>query len=405
MRILFLQDDFPPQSFGGAGNVAFDLAREIKKRGHSVFVLTAVRDKKDEGSVEYEGLKVFKVYSNYHERWRAYLSLYNPQTVKKIKNLIDEIKPDIIHAHNVHYHLSYHSLKLAKRSGAKVFLTAHDGMIFSHGKFAGFIDLKNPSCASKNYRVSRRIQIRRFRKRYNPFRNLVIRHYLRYVDTVFAVSHALKDALNQNGIRGVETVHNGIDVDQYSISPDKVNEFKKRYNILDKKIVLFGGRISKFKGSEKIIEAMKIIVFELPAATLLVAGRGGDTSAPGLVSHTVFTGWLSGDDLKCAYHASDVVVMPSIYFEAFGLIVLEAMAAKKPVVATCFGGPCEIVIDGQTGYIENPFHIKAMAEKITYLLNNSEEAARFGKKGYERARDCFSLDKQAAGYLSFYNAK
>ena len=114
MRILFLQDDFPPQSFGGAGNVAFDLAREIKKRGHSVFVLTAVRDKKDEGSVEYEGLKVFKVYSNYHERWRAYLSLYNPQTVKKIKNLIDEIKPDIIHAHNVHYHLSYHSLKLAK---------------------------------------------------------------------------------------------------------------------------------------------------------------------------------------------------------------------------------------------------------------------------------------------------
>ena len=106
MKILILQDDFPPQSFGGAGIIAFILSKKLQKKGHTVFVITAVQDKKDEGEIEYEGLKIFRIYSKYNVRWRAYLSLYNPQTVKKVKKILNRVKPDTVHTHNIHYHLS-----------------------------------------------------------------------------------------------------------------------------------------------------------------------------------------------------------------------------------------------------------------------------------------------------------
>src|SRR3989338_10964388 len=117
MKVLILQDDFPPQNSAGAEKSTFELARGLARAGHQLFVITACQNKDEEGAADYEGLRVFKVFADYHPRWRAYLSLYNPQTVSKAGGLMKEINPDIIHAHNIHYHLSYHCLKLAKGLG------------------------------------------------------------------------------------------------------------------------------------------------------------------------------------------------------------------------------------------------------------------------------------------------
>src|SRR3989344_1809831 len=136
MKILILQDDFPPQSFGGAGFSIFYLACGLQKAGHQVFVLTACQSKSLEGEADYYGLKVFRIFANHHERWRAYFSLYNPQTVGKVGDLIREINPDIVHAFNIHQHLSYHCLKVAKKMGKTVFLTGRDTMSFTYGKLA-----------------------------------------------------------------------------------------------------------------------------------------------------------------------------------------------------------------------------------------------------------------------------
>ena len=321
MKILILQDDFPPRSLGGAGMVAFSLARGLKKAGWDVFVVTAVGDKKDEGEIEYEGLKIFRICANYHERWRAYLSLYNPQVVKKVEKIINELKPDIVHAHNIHYHLSYHCLKLAKKSGAKVFLTAHDVISFHYGKLTEFIDPKNLSCLNKfDYKINWRQRMKRAEKRYNPFREIVIRYYLRYADKIFAVSGALKNALNQNGINNVEVVYNGVDVDEWRIENRLVEEFRKKFNLQNKKIVLFGGRLSGAKGGKHIILAMQKVVREVPGAVLMVLGKKDGYAEKmmelardsGMENNIIFTGWLSGDELKSAYWASDITVVPSV---------------------------------------------------------------------------------------------
>jgi glycosyltransferase involved in cell wall biosynthesis len=381
MRIVFLSDDFPPQSLGGAGIAAFNLACGLQKTGHRVFVITTCQEKSNEGKEDYLGLDVFRIFANFHPRWRAYLGLYNPQTVKKVTNIMREIKPDIVHAHNLHRYLSYYCLKLAKRFSKAVFLTAHDTDIVYSAKWAP----KDP----QDLKITIFDQIREGKKRYNPFRNTVIRHLLKYADKVFVVSHALKKLLETNGIGNMKVVHNGINAGDWQVDHELVEGFQKKYSLQGKKIILFGGRISGLKGVEQINRAMIMVKERIPEAILVTLGNGG-------------LGWLNGDELKAAYSAADIVVTPSIYFDPFPTVNLEAMACRKPIVATCFGGSSELVQDGKTGFIIDPRNIKLLAEKIIYLLENPQEAQKFGEAGYERVKRHFNLETQVSQTLNYY---
>src|SRR4051812_10636451 len=107
MRIILLSDDFPPQSFGGAGIVAFEQARELKKRGHEVHVLTATHEQGSEGESEYEGLILHKLYTKKRDLLRSYYAVYDPSIVPKAEALLRKLRPDVVHAHNIHSALSY----------------------------------------------------------------------------------------------------------------------------------------------------------------------------------------------------------------------------------------------------------------------------------------------------------
>lgn len=402
MKILFLQDDFPPYSFGGAGIVAFNLAKTLQKKGHQVFIITTTQKKNQETEKEYFGLKVYQIYSNYHERWRAYFSLYNPQTVKSIKEIIKKIKPDVVHAHNIHTYLSYHCLKIAKKYSQAVFLTAHDVMLIHYGKWLP----RNV----KDSKISFFDKIKLAKKRYNPFRDIIIRNYLKYVNKIFAVSGELKKILERNGIKGVDVIHNGLNVDEWQVSPRILEKFKDKYQLRGKKTLLFEGRLTPAKGGEIIVKSLARIIKEESQAILLVVGKRTAyvkimnrlAKRYHIEERLIFTGWLSGDNLKAAYCSSDVVVVPSLCFEGFGMSCLEAMAAGKPVVASYFGGPNEIVINGQTGYLVNPYDIEKLTTKILNLLNNSVKARRFGENGYKRTKEIFSTKKQLEETLKWY---
>lgn len=399
MKILFLSDDFPPKSYGGAGIVAYELAHALFLEGHEVSVITAVQDKKEEGFIEYEGLKVHRLYSDYRERWRAYLSLYNPLVIKKVKKIMTELRPDVVHAHNIHYHLSYHSLKLARVSGAKVFLTTHDAMLFHYGKFDGRV-----GTASVFH------QIRKFRMRYNPFRNLVIRRYLKYIDKIFSVSGALKDALNKNGISNAVVVHNGIDINKWQPDLATIEKFKEKHGLAGKKVVLFGGRLSRAKGGNQAVLLMTEVAKRMPEAALLIMGPKTEYAdemarqAQGLnmSSNIVFTGWIRGDELRAAYSASDVVAVLSLYLDPLPTVVLEAMANGKPVIGTCFGGTKEMVVDKVTGFLISPFETEEAATRVLELLNDPEKAHKFGEAGQSRVATEFTLGAQVKEILRYY---
>lgn len=394
MKIVFLSDDFPPQSFGGAGISTYDLAIGMKHAGHDVSVITTCRQKSEEGESEYNGLKIFKIHSNYPSKWRWYISLYNPHVVRKIEEILKKIRPDIVHVNNVHFYLSYHSIKIAKKYSGGVVWTSRDVMAFNFAKLQTKQYLEN-----FDYHTTWRDHFAQAKKRWNPFRNFFIKKYLRCADQLFAVSDALKEALDKNGIHNVYVVHSGANLSEWQISDNETNAFKEKYNLKDKKVILFGGRLSGAKGSKEVIEVMSQVRKALPHAVLLVAAS---ETLPNTEVPIISTGWINRHDMKAAYASADVVLLPSICFDSFPRIVLEAMAMGRPVIATHYGGAKEIVQDGITGYIVDPFNTKDMANKIVDLLKDEIKRKNFGVAGRERVRTHFNLDDKIKVYISHY---
>ena len=245
-KILILSDSYA--TGGGAAQIARLMAQGFKNRGHDVLVVSSIQNQELAGLEIIDDVSVHKIYTDYNLFWRAYRGLYNPQTVKAMRKIIDDFKPDIVQTHNIHSYLSYHALKIAKKSGAKVFLTAHDVQLFHYGKLVEFIDPKNLSCPKIfNYKISAWKQIKRYGKTYNPLRNIIIRHYLKYVDKIFAVSGALKEVLVQNGIANIAVIHNGVDSSEWQLDKNDEEEFKKKYGLIEKKTIMFGGRLNETK--------------------------------------------------------------------------------------------------------------------------------------------------------------
>ena len=113
-------------------------------------------------------------------------------------------------------------------------------------------------------------------------------------------------------------------------------------------------------------------------------------------------GWLVGDQLRAAFHLADVVVVPSVCLDTFPTVNLEAMAAGKPVIATCYGGSSEIVLDGVTGFIVNPLDTSTFADRLGRLLGDAALRAEMGRQAQARIRGSFALDMYVDKMLRIY---
>jgi len=414
LKIVYISDFFPgiSKKYAGAALIAYRTAKELSSRGHQVTIITTVDDANSTGWTEVEGMKVFRVYSKFPEWLKFYITIYNCQVSGKVKKVLAEIKPDICHFHNVHRILSFVLFKIARKYSRAVFLTAHDVMTIHYGKFYGYVTEDD---LSKNPKINKKVklseQLRLAKKRFNPFRQLFVKYYLKYIDKVFAVSNELKDVLVANNVKNIEVLHNGIDIKQFqSVDQDIINKLKLKYKLGDKKIILFAGRISGAKGLENLIKALEIVFAKNEESVIAIVGKESkakaildDMNIEKYKNRIILTGWLDSEEMKAMYVLSYLFATPSIYLDPFPTVNLEAMASGLPVVGTCFGGTKELVIDNQTGFIVNPLNIEQLAEKILKLLSDDGLANKFGQNGIIRAEDKFTLDRQVEKLITTYN--
>ena len=409
MHIAILCDNLPPHSPGGAGKIAWQLGLGLIASGHRVTFITSTP-----GETRLErrqGIPVYALHSKYPERWMGWFGLFNPQTVIPLNRLLRRLKPDIVHAHTVNVHLGYHSLVIG-RIGAKAatVYTAHDVMPFSYTKLTHYIDPKRPDqCSDWNYRLPPLHNIRRMRFRWNPARNLSIRHTLTYyTDVRVAVSHALKTALEANHLPPFEVVHNGVPLAEFDVPQAGIDVLRHRLGLNGRPVILFGGRMSRHKGDRQLLSALRQVKTQVPDVALLILSRPSDyieclmQEYPDLAENVVVGGWMEGAELSSAFHMADVIVSPSICFDSLVMVNLEGMAARKPAVSTCFGGAPEAVIDGETGYIVNPYNIDALADRLTRLLRDPALRERMGAAGRAHVEEAFSLEVQVNRMLDVY---
>ncbi len=401
MKIVLLADQVI--TGGGAGAVAWNHARTLRAKGHEVIVISVTEDEGREGIVTIDGVTIYYLLTRYPVGLRGYISLNNRRIVKKIEGILSQIKPDIVHAHNVHLYLSYASLAVAQKYSRAVFLTAHDSMLFHYSKlFPSSVVMEGGEV--KNYKVSSWNQLRLFKQQFNPFRNSIIRKYLKIPTKIFAVSATLAQALKDNGIGNVEVIHNGINGDSWQTVSSSVDK--------DKEFIFFGGRLSAAKGAEVLINAMKEVLPVRSHTRLLVVGEKNEYSVRmqkiaydhGMDDLILFSGQKSREEMKGMYSLASIVVVPSLCFDWLPTNILEAMATKKPVIASCFGGAKEMVVDGVTGFIIDPRNPAALADKILFLLNNPAKAREMGEAGYARVISEFSEEKQIEKILAWYDS-
>jgi glycosyltransferase involved in cell wall biosynthesis len=408
MRILLLNDRIPPENRGGAGEVFWRLALTLRDMGHDIHVIAAT--KKPGFEEVRDGIQTYHLHINYPERWRAWLSLYNPQVVKALRELYQRIKPDIINAHNIHSDLTYHSLSLAQSMGVPTVFTSHDVMPFAYQKLSHFIDPSYCGVRSPEaYRLPAFFNLRQMRFRYNPFRNMTIRRILSQCQARTAPSQELCDAHAANGLPAFQLVHNGIDAAKFTALLETIETLRKRLKLEGRKVILFAGRLTAAKGTKQLLEALQLVVKDVPEACLLVLSSVPIEEQLQEAQYTnlrerniIGGGWMAGEELAAAYHLADLLVSPSVIFDTFPTVNLEAMAAKAVVLASCYGGSREAIIDGETGYIINPFDTADFAEKMRCLLQDETLRQKMAEAGYQRVIQQFRIEKQAVEMLAIF---
>jgi glycogen synthase len=213
-------------------------------------------------------------------------------------------------------------------------------------------------------------------------------------DKVVAVSHQMKsDILAQFAIPAerVEVIHNGIDLNLWSQRPLSA-KLKAEWGIADE-YVLFLGRCTQQKGVEHLVDAAA----DIPCQVVMVMGGADTKEYEELIARKLkgksnilhIPKMLSEDEAAQLYSGSKAFICPSIY-EPFGIINLEAMACKAPVLASAVGGIVEIVVPEETGLLFEPGKPEQISAAVRRVLKDPAWARSLGEAGRLRAERQFS---------------
>jgi glycosyltransferase involved in cell wall biosynthesis len=223
--------------------------------------------------------------------------------------------------------------------------------------------------------------------------------FSRFSDRIVALTDGEKNDYEKLSVCPPEKllkIHSGVDVAQY-MKPNGNMVEKRRSLGLDQngKVIGFVGWLLPIKGPEYLIKAMESVWPEHPEVSLVFVGKGDldvDLRAQALRMNTngrvKFLGWR--EDINEIMPIFDMLVLPSLN-EGMGRVLVEAMAAGKPVVASRVGGVPDLVRHGETGYLVPPADEKALADGIKKLLADSGKAWEMGQRGKEFCQQ-FSLE-------------
>lgn len=165
------------------------------------------------------------------------------------------------------------------------------------------------------------------------------------------------------------------------------------------------GLLVPWKGHDVFLKAAKRVFERIPGARAFVVGGAPPHGRSyemalrdlahelGIADRVIFTGFRA--DIPDMLTVLDIVAHTSVRPEPFGRVIAEAMAMKRPVIASKAGGPTEIIEDGKTGFLVEPGDDKALADRLIVLLNDPTLAQHIGRAGYEVATQRFSADTHA----------
>ena len=237
----------------------------------------------------------------------------------------------------------------------------------------------------------------------------------RYADKIVTVSQAVANHIKQSPFikdSQVEVIYNGVDNAVYY--PKDASSIREKFDIAQDALVIgMIGRVNAIKGQNDFIEAVEPLLEKNEQAVAFLAGGvfpGEEWRLEELDKRIASSSVVSQihridyyDKTSELYNMFDIFVLPSIKPDSLPTVVLEAMACSKPVVGYNNGGIAEMVVDDKSGCLVKPNRPQELSNAISLLLDSSEKREKFGRVGYQRQKELFSLESYIKNFSEFYD--
>lgn len=381
-RILMLSWEFPPHMVGGLARHVYDLSQALAVQDINIHVLTHHADGTGEQYQNVNGVHVHRA-ATYQfgdlsfDSWVLQLNLIFFQYACRLSSEIGGFH--LIHAHD--WLVSYGAAALKNRLGVPLLATIH---ATEYGRNRGIHTAQQRYIHEVEWWLT-----------FEAWKVICCSAYMR---------EELKNIFNLPEDK-IRVIPNG--VNPANLKPDPFPEkWKLKYAGPSEKIVLFVGRLVKEKGVQTLLEAVPHIVREYPSVKFVIAGKGPyedelkkKAADSGIEKQVVFAGFVSDKDLKRLYACADASVFPSFY-EPFGIVAIEAMAAKSPVVVGDTGGFAETVEHEKDGLKFTPGNVRDLSRCLIRILKDDKFAGNLCFNAWQKVNSKYNwhyIARQTAG--------
>lgn len=398
---------------GGAERHFFDLSNLLEKKGHQVLVWSTNHPQ----NFTWPDQTNFVNYYNYSKKegtWKDLKKIsrifWNFEAQKKLKKLIQEEKPDLVHLHNIYHHLSPSIIYTLKKHRLPIVMTLHDYKLFCPNyKFFSQRKICFDCLSKKSYWPSL------FKKcvKDSYLKSLVCalegywqKSFLKLdkkINAFITPSLFIKNKAREMGIAQEKVFHlpNFIIIDK---------KMESRNNTLVKKTspyFLYFGRLSQEKGTDVLIRSFLKILRKHPDWQLKIAGQGPERKnleylAKSTGSKIEFLGQKTKNQLKELITQSYLTIAPSLWPENLPYSILESFLEKKPVIATQVGGLSQLIKNQETGLLVKPNNENDLKEKIEWAIEHPLEITQMGEKAKKKITTEYNEEKYYQQLIKIY---
>jgi len=368
MPIKIAMFSYLPPILGGVATHTYEICKELIRRGHEIHVISF--NSKNKGDYVLDGINVHGLPSSLD--LGGLYSVGTHMQLDQTKKLLKKINPDLIHLHHKTSTIEFSMQDLRKALQKPMVSTVH----FSAGSLS-LVD---------------------FYEIYHLVHYAFLSNELKGADRVIAVSDFNKNKLIERGCPKdiITTISNGTHTERFTgISRTQA---RKRLGInKSTPVFLFAARHSPEKGIDVLIFAFKKLLEKMPNAKLYILGDGLFSPlykqfASGM-SNIIFTGYVSNKLLPYYYRAADIFVLPSVWEEPQGIVLLDAMSAKIPVIASNVGGISELVKQSKAGLLVKKRSIEDLEKNMVLLYKNKKLRNKMSESGYEFVKNNCTWEK------------
>ena len=368
MKVLMISSGFPPEINTGAEKFCYELSTKLIQSGLDVEVATHTNLR------TFHDIKLHALHKIENKYLRKiFFDYFNQTNVSAIRKILYDVKPDVIHFHNI-YGISTQIISHVSKK-YPVIVTAHDYWPFCFNSTM----LRNDKMCTMNCKACRFPM--------GLISRTIKRHHLKNAFLV-APSNFMEKKLVYNRFTNVCTIHNAIDIPMAGT--------------INSKRFFYIGRLSSEKGVLFLINCAQKLKFDLD-----IIGKGplasfiSEKLATSVDSNINVKGFV--EKIEDEYKDGGALIVPSIWPDNLPYVILEAMSFGLPVIGSEIGGIPEIIDHGKTGLLFKPGDEFDLEKQLRYLLDNPQKIHEFGQNAIKKVENDFNWDQTVRNYLELYN--